>query len=848
MAQDNNAILKQILGVCVQINRKMDSPKKGSDAGTGPLSGKFATGKKARDLKEGTKLIDDLYKSLSNFAKLKVNPRRINTTSKAIRGLFDTVIYIGKSRKVVTNAMKLFDMLAKSLSTMTKFAKAMSTLLLSVGLSIVGLAVSIAIAGVLMGTRGKPALTMLAIVGVLVGLTGAMVLMGLAERQIDRGSKVSKGMGVGLMFLAGGLFLFVSTIAHIGKILGAQGGAKGLVIGLLGAIGIIAVMGLVFAGLGQFFVPIILGSIAAAAMGIGMASLALGLTAIAKTAGMMTAMGKGGTATNRKGEQRGEFGQMMASIGPGLGAMGIMLVSAGLLFAGLGVLSLLIIPGTVTAIAMSVALLALAGATAAIMGIAKTIDTPQIENTIQEMVGGVLTGLIKGVGGALAGGEKGIKGFANGIKNTAILTTGIGLLMGVSVALSMFALAMTAFANIDNMRVIESYDEKTGKPKFGQTVDIKGVGQTITDTLTTFLTGLLASTKDLSTQHAGAIKQMGKSLTGRRGILTAVIQFADVLKVFAQFGPEGKIGYAVPKLDEAGNPVLDAAGNPIMIQDSVKITDVTKNITDSFSQFTKGISEGVEGISRRDKNKILNMSKALIGKRFGEKSRRADKPGLLEPINAFSETLMIYSKFGADGSIPELDADGKPTGKSIPITSIVGNIVTAISSFSTELSRQLQTPGETVKQAQKKMEGYMGLIGQIGTLGDAADGLDKTATSIMSLATSMSSLADSVNKFELDKLKVFGEIVKENKTFGGLLSNIQQGGEARRESRAEAKEAKSEAKVAKTAAASESKTIVEKQDLSGLADAIGLSVAAAFKNGQFTFDFQGENKGVLVFE
>lgn len=861
MAQNNQQVLQSILGVVTQINKKMDGGKvtgdgtagggDKSDKGTGPLSGMFGKGADTKKAKEASNVIKDVFQSITSFSKVKINARKINATSKALRGLFDVVIYIGRKRKIVLNAIRMFKVLTKSLVVMVQFATAMSTLLMAVGASILMIAGGIALAGVMLGTKGKPMATIGVIVAVIAGLALGLVLLGKVAKWVKPGAKAADKMGDAMKSLGIGLVVFVGSWLLISRMMKFSPGPKGMAMGALAIVGVIAGMALVFAGLGKFAVPIGKGTAVATGMGIGMAALALGVLAFVAVAQMITSMTTKGDAVNKKGEKKGKFGQMMANIGPGLGAMGIVLVSAGLLFAGLGALSWLIIPGVIAGLAVAGGMVLFALATKKLVEISNSLGKPEdVKETISGMVSSVLTGLIDGVSESLnPGGKKGIKGFGAAVKNQAILMNGIALLMGVSVALSMFAYSLTAFANLDNMKVIESYDEKTGKPKFGPTVNIEGVGDTIKKTLVNFLIGdgnggLIGATSGLTKKHAKAIKAMGRALTGRRGMLTAVIQFADVLKTFAQFGPKGEIGYVemVPDgTDEDGNAKFK------QVPHSIKILDVTKVITDSIGKFSTGIAEGVTGISRRDSRKILNMSKALMGKQRGEKSRRADKPGLLEPINAFSETLTMYAKFGEDGAIPVFDADGNIIGKPVPIEKIVKNIVKAISEFSTQLSTQLSEPGQSVKDAQKRMEGYMGLVTQLSELSTAADGLDRTAESIMSLATSMGALADNVNKFEFDKLKVFAEIAKENKGIGGMMSNIQAKGDERRESRNERQETRI---AAKTGSSTTTTTVTpggSEINIEALANAIGTTVASAFKNGQFTFEFATDKSGVLNF-
>jgi hypothetical protein len=617
-----------------------------------------------------------------------------------------------------------------------------------------------------------------------------------------------------------------------------------------------------------------LGALTAATIGVGLWAFSFGLTKFAQSAKTITSLGDDQQVTKKFGKQkeRGKFGQMMAAIGPGLGVMGVMVVTSALLFAALGVASVLIIPGAAAVAVMSGSLILLAGATAAIMKTAKTIDTPEIKLTISEMVSGVIGGLVGGISEGLTGTPvSNAKDLS--FKGILKLNRGINLLRNTSKMLSMFAKALTAFAGLDNMRVIKSYNEETGEPKFGETVNIKGVGTTITETLKTFLIGLIAGTSGLKFAQAGQIKKMGRALTGKRGILTAVIQFASVLKTFAQFGPKGQIGYVemIPDgLDEDGNAKFKQESKTVLI------TDVTENITKSFSDFAEGISTGVEGMSRRHKRKILAMSEALMGKKRSKIGGffASDKPGLLEPINAFSETLITYAKFGKDSMIPG------PDGEPVSIDDIVGNIVRSISSFSSKLSVAMENADTSdAKKASKEMEKFSGFITQLSTLSDATKNLEKSADSITVLAESVGALSAVLLDLNLDKLEMIANlddkksrasIEKTSTNISNRATSIQTKinenraeREIRRDDRqTERIEERKEKETLKTAEETEKMKKVEANytqkpseltplnkpiNTKELAEAIGATVAGVFKNGQFTFEFATDKSGVLNF-
>ena len=690
MAQNANQILSQILGVCSQINKKLDGS--GSSAsekstngkavgdGTGAISGMLGKKNSTEKLKAGSEILGKMLSTLSNFAVLKFNTKRISKTSLVLRKLFDTIIYIGRKEKPINKAMKLFYSLSATLPAMSKFMRAFSILLMSFGISILLIAGSIWAAQKMLKT--KNAWETMAVIGVvLLGFVGMFWALSKARKTVRKGAMTTKEMGKALLFLGVGLVGFVGSLLLISAMVGQKPNIGGMAISMGIMVSVIGAMGGVFALLGLVAPFVAKGTKVAIGMAIGMAALGVGVLLFALAAKSLTKLGdsekikavstskNGKTTTSLK--QRSGFGSMLAAIGPGLGAIGIILISSALLFAALGipVVAGLVGLGAVVAIGISLALMLIGTSILKVAKISKELGTRQeTTEVISGMVGSVLSGLIDGVSSALnPGGKKGLGALGAGLKNTVILWNAIALLTGVSVALSMFAYSMTAFANLSNMRVIESYDAKTGKPKFGPTVNIEGVGKTITKTITQFLDGLLTSTKDLTFKKSRAIKKMGRALTGRRGILSAIIQFADVLKVFAQFGPKGEIGYAT--MDEKTGE---------MVTDFVSINDVTNNIVNSFSLFTEGISEKVEGLTNRHKRKLLKLSEALMGKNRSKVGGwfLANKPGLLEPINAFSATLMTYAKWGKNGSMVNPD-----TNEPISITEITSIIIKSFSDF-----------------------------------------------------------------------------------------------------------------------------------------------------------------------
>ena len=860
MAQQGTEILKQILGVCVQINKKMDGGSK-SDKGSGPLSGMFGGKGDTKKAKESSDVIKEIFKSITDFSKTKVNTKKLDATTKALKGLFDVVINVGKEKSNIKTAITLFDSLTTMLVPLAKAAKAFGTLLMSFGAAILLIAGSIWLAGKMLNTNPLGVITLIATV--MLGFVGIFWLLSKSTKSVKDGVDVGQNMGKALVFISGGMLAFVISLQLISSMMKTGNDAKGILVGAATMVGVIVGMAGIFALMGLVGGLIKKGTAVAVSMGIGMAALALGAFALVSVAKMMTGAFSKGDDVNKKGDKKGKFGQMMSNVGPGLGVMGIVLISSALLFAGLGLLSAVIIPGVITAILMAGGMVLLALATKKVLDVSAEIGDPdKARVTIKGMVEGAMGGLLDGVTSVLSGGKKGIKGFAEGIKNTVILMNGIALLMGVSVALSMFAKALTAFADLDNMRVIKGYDEQTGEPEFGETVNIRGVGDTIRDTLVSFLVGesgdggLLGATEGLRKSHGAALRKMGRALTGRRGILSAVIQFADVLKTFAQFGPNGEIGFVemIPDgVDEDGEAKFKQKASTVLI------TDVVNNISTSFSQFVTDMAAMAQDFEfgGKEKRKMQRLSTALSGKK-----------GILNPIIEFSQALEAYSKMGEKAEIIRTDAEGKPILKAngepetIPIADIAVNAAKAVTAFANSLNTEMDNISKRdARQTGNKLEKFEKMIATISTLGEHVEGINKSADALTNLATSISALVSSMDKLDPEKLNSVAKIAQSNAKLGSKLDRKETRTESRAERRSDDRDdkaadtktkekTKEDTKASSSPSTSTSTVVTEKQkeqDYDKLGQVVGQAVSAAFKNGQFTFEFATDKSGVLNF-
>lgn len=855
MNQSSNEILNKILGICQLINSNLSKQgvtggpatsgsDKAKNTGIGSLDDVIKTsGSGQKGVRTGISAIKDVLSTIVAFNKTKLDTKKMTATSVALRGLFDTIFWIGEKDRLVHRVVRLFDSLGNSLKSITAFARSMSMLLLSIGGSILMIAVSMFTAGKIFQTT--PVGSMVVVTGVILGMVGLIFLIGKAMPFINPGIRVTQGIGKALLYLSGGILAFSLTLKLVSMVLGtgtdAMAIAKGIgiiALVIMGTVGAFALIGLAE--------PLIRKGIGVVdGMALGMLLLAGGVLALTLVGALIS---KIATKTSTVDESKGMFG----AYGPmmkGLGVVGLVILGAVALFAGMGALSEVIIPGVAAGLLVAVGMFAFAIAIKKLATVAQSMKTDTLGTSITNMISGVTSGIINGFTGGLANGKSGWSGFVEGTKNLVLLGPAIATLTAMSIPLSMFAYAMTAFANLGNMRVIESYDKVTGKPTFGPTVNIEGIGQTITATISNFLQGLIQSTTTLTWSQSRAIQKMGRALTGKRGILAGVIQFADVLKTFAQFGPNGEIGYVdlVPDgKDEDGNVKYK------QVQNKVKITTVTKNITESYIQFISAFAKNADklGVNGEQGMKMKELSAALMGTEalsiFGWKFGKP-QPGLLAPIKMFAETLTVFAKFGDRNEIALFDDNGKPLPKGVPVSTVASNIMTMLITFSDTIAKDTRATS-SIDSAVKKLSEFDSLIKKLSEIGSTLDPMTKLTNNIGMLADNFSRLTTSVNELNVDKLSrvstVANASVSSSQTntagerartlIGGNVSNTTNNITTHQST---------------VAAATVAPQQQQPVNWDAVADRIGRVVAEnirdAIKSGMFHFEFAGKNDGVI---
>jgi hypothetical protein len=756
----------------------------------------------------------------------KIRAKQVERAIWSLDQLYDFMAEAGeaRNRRKVENAIKTFEKMGKSLKDISKPVKDISFSFAYLGLGILALAGSLILSSMLLGLS-KPTDVLLFLGGLVVGVLLMFGLLWMANKIVDKGTDVIKDIGLGMAALSLGILSFAITIVLLPKILGGESGGS-IAKSLLIMVGIVAAMAFMFMILGALKNVTFKGFVSILFMSAGLMILSIAILGLAMTAKLlMTGM----TPTSASKEEKDENKKFIMK---GLGVMGLIILAAVGLFALLGipVVAGLVMLGSATMIMMSVALILMATSVKKLVETAKALDGEDIGERLSTLIGGTLSGFIGGLS-VLSGGKKGVAGIAEFIKNSAKIFAGTAVLMSMSLALSQFAKAITAFAELENMRIIEGYD-KDGKPIFGQKVNVSQVASNITYSISTFLEALLASTEGLTKDKAAAIRKMGRALTGKRGILSAVIQFADALKVYAEFGENNEIGYI--DYDDNGNE----------IRKKVSAAKVVDNMIGSFLYFTDRLfnksdeefgdgEPGESGISGRQKRRMKRMSKALIGKN-----------GILGAVMQFADVLKLFSEFGTDNQLPILDADGKPVmeggkPKTLSVGNIADNIVSALTTFSDSLATKLETKGN-VKDATKSIEKYEGMINQLSKLSSSMDGLSKMTASIQGLADGIGDLAVNIEKMDAEKLtdvlkRISDgslEISASGKSYAGSSSSSTStsSGKAR--------------ETATTSKNGEPKWDVIAAQI-GLA--VGQQITDAMKKGQLKFEFSGtgSNKGIL---
>ena len=379
---------------------------------------------KGKELKKAAQFFEIIANSIGTFAKNLalstfllpiglIGAKLLNTALGIVTPAF---VKLGKEAKTVKKGAEVLDLIS---SSMLKFAKnlALAGLLAIVGLvAIPFLLASLVLIGgamFLLGKMSKPirkgaraldrvgdalksfavglalfAITtffimmqpeiLLGMVASIVLIGGAVAIIGLLNKQINKGSLSLMLMGVGLVAFGIGYAIFATFVASTAPTIGAVG----IQMAVLGGIGIVTAL------LGAGLSLIAQGALSLFLMGVGLAIFGIGYTPFAKATKDAT----------------------LDSVAVQAGV----LTALGLVFAAAGLAAIAIIPGAAAFGAIGLGLLALAPGLKAMQAVNFTEqDALNLTTTLAGVKtafigppnkGGVVSGIFKSIGGAISGG------------------------------------------------------------------------------------------------------------------------------------------------------------------------------------------------------------------------------------------------------------------------------------------------------------------------------------------------------------------------------------------------------------------------------------------------------------
>lgn len=751
----------------------------------------------------------------------------VNATALGINTLFVSLAAAGPLAVAALPAAIVLGLIGVALMGVAEVLKSIALVILSFAASVVIMIGAIWLATKLFNVGPDEAMGI--VVKSIIVLAGGFAIIGMLSPLIILSGMAVASMGIGLGLLGIGLLAYMGSIALINLMMGGQDKTDAA---LQGTFKSVAYTAAVFAGMGLFAPLIILGSVAAMAMGAGMTVLAVGLLAV------------GGVSALIKNVFGLDMFEMLLGVSKGIALLGLM-------YAGLGILGVAIIPGAAVLLAMGVSLgifgLVVWGVSAIIKQLGGAEGLTNISTNISLLIGGVITGVINGFSTGLGTGTEGspsgflgMLGKAGKVAlNIAALVGAIAMLGALSMSLIMFAMAVKAFAVAGIIKTIVGYD-KNGKPIFGESIDVANIGTNIALTLGGFFKGLVETFNDptkLPDEMAVAkmtnilmgrsgLRVLGiKVISGSPGLLDAIAKFGDVLQLFAKIGQ-----LPVYEVDKNGVQRVKSYTTPAKV--AVNIVGALKAFFGAF----KGSSEVLKNLSFDSANTIAEVLLGTQANKFLGFTIKDAKPGILEPIMKFGDVLQTWAKIGVDGTIPtSYDKEGKVL-TSVKMDTIANGMGAAIHNFVTRLSMGIakEKGGIEVasKQISKALGGFTVVIGQFDSMAKSIESINTLGDSIGKLATNIGLLVTNMGELTADK-----------------LANVEKlGGVAQKHAQSMSKEATAYVKGTTSA----STAPAQGGEYAGADwNTIGTKIAAAVMaklNGQFTFEFpDGKVGGNVTF-
>jgi hypothetical protein len=800
-------------------------------------------GKKVKKAAEGFKIIAD---SIGTFAKnlvkatflLPIGMIGIELLKKSLKMLLPTFEKLGKESKEIKKGSKALDLMGTSLLSFAK-GLALAGLVAVVGIiAIPFLIISLILIGgamLLLGRLSKPitkgakaldrvgdalksfgiglaifAITtffimlqptiLLGMVASLVLIGGAVALIGLLNKQINKGSLSLILMGAGLIVFGIGYAIFAASVsATVTDIKDV-----GMQLAVLGGIGLVTAL------LGVGLSLIAQGALSLVLMGLGLAVFGLGYIPFAKATKDAT----------------------LDSVAVQAGV----LTALGLVFAAAGLAAIAIVPGAVAFAAVGAALLVLAPGLAAMQSVNFTQeDALNLTTTLAGVKsafigppnkGGVISGIFKSIGGAISGGADAVQmtaaavGFAAAGKALTVLSVGlkeykkiswtaddslqlttvlsgisaafaqaggeaaapggvfgavfgnafspnatekgIDSVMGAGKALTSIATGLTAFSALVKSKInIETLAEDIGMVLGFVSQAFAAIGGANQDVESGgFFSGLFGIKSTATEEGIRSVRDAGDALTGIAKGLEAFSGIKDPAGTAAKIGEV--LGFVSQAFAAIGGANQDVESGGFFSS----LFGIKSTATEEGIRSVKGAGDELVKIGTalekfaglKDPEDTAEKIKAvlgMVGTAFAAIGGGANEESDGNWFISWDENKIqkgIEAVDGAGDALVDIAAGLKAFSGDFDPVSVAQSIGTLLTSIGTSFS-DLYATNPTISPQLKDFSTFIVTLGDVaekGLLDKAADGISK--------------IADSINKIDIDKTVAFGDLFKSSST------------------------------------------------------------------------------------
>ena len=744
-------------------------------------------GKESKEIKKGSKALDLMGTSLLSFAKGLALAGLVAVVGIiAIPFLIISLILIG-------GAMLLLGRLSKPI---TKGAKALDR----VGDALKSFGIGLAIFAITTFFIMLQPTILLGMVASLVLIGGAVALIGLLNKQINKGSLSLILMGAGLIVFGIGYAIFAASVsATVTDIKDV-----GMQLAVLGGIGLVTAL------LGVGLSLIAQGALSLVLMGLGLAVFGLGYIPFAKATKDAT----------------------LDSVAVQAGV----LTALGLVFAAAGLAAIAIVPGAVAFAAVGAALLVLAPGLAAMQSVNFTQeDALNLTTTLAGVKsafigppnkGGVISGIFKSIGGAISGGADAVQmtaaavGFAAAGKALTVLSVGlkeykkiswtaddslqlttvlsgisaafaqaggeaaapggvfgavfgnafspnatekgIDSVMGAGKALTSIATGLTAFSALVKSKInIKTLAEDIGMVIGFVSEAFAAIGGADQDVESGgFFSGLFGIKSTATEEGIRSVRDAGDALTGIAKGLEAFSGIKDPAGTAAKIGEV--LGFVSQAFAAIGGANQDVESGGFFSS----LFGIKSTATEEGIRSVKGAGDELVKIGTalekfaglKDPEDTAEKIKAvlgMVGTAFAAIGGGANEESDGNWFISWDENKIqkgIEAVDGAGDALVDIAAGLKAFSGDFQPEAVAASIGTLLTSIGTAFS-DLYATNPTISPQLKDFSTFIVTLGDVaekGLLDKAADGISK--------------IADSINKIDIDKTVAFGDLFKSSST------------------------------------------------------------------------------------